>query len=244
MPLEPDLWTRGSNSLHARYEASVAFSLPAYRVGSLPSETQLRRDLLDSVRTYRALVADPGLRLEDFVAVDAPEPATVKVVELPFVPEDVAPRGKGAGGRSKRPGGKAANKIGRQGEELALQFEIDRLTDAGRSDLALAVQPDFKIGSYPGWDITSFELDGAHRFIEVKSTVAARLPAVDFTVHEWDIARRPRTHDHYWLYLFTKDFSNKPEVRVVRDPAMRVAAQELSVEPSAYELTLGRRVPD
>ena len=61
--------------------------------------------------------------------------------------------------------------LGLKGEMFVLALERDRLTAAGRKDLAnKIVHTSQEIGDGAGYDITSYDLDGSLRHIEVKTT--------------------------------------------------------------------------
>jgi hypothetical protein len=61
--------------------------------------------------------------------------------------------------------------LGKQGEELVFKYERSRLLGAGRDDLASKLEwTSVERGDGAGYDIRSFELDGADRLIEVKTT--------------------------------------------------------------------------
>ena len=61
--------------------------------------------------------------------------------------------------------------LGRAGEKWCLEFERNRLSKAGRDDLALQIEwVSVDGGDGAGYDILSFELDGTPRRIEVKTT--------------------------------------------------------------------------
>jgi hypothetical protein len=61
--------------------------------------------------------------------------------------------------------------LGRAGEELALRFERERLTKIGKTRLANDIRHVSALeGDHLGYDILSFEPDGAKRLIEVKTT--------------------------------------------------------------------------
>lgn len=61
--------------------------------------------------------------------------------------------------------------LGLKGEMLVIKYEKERLIKAGRSDLAEKIIHVSQIeGDSAGYDIRSYESDGAHRFIEVKTT--------------------------------------------------------------------------
>jgi len=62
--------------------------------------------------------------------------------------------------------------LGRNGEELVLTHERERLARVGRDDLARKIRwVSEEDGDGDGYDIASFEPDGRERLIEVKTTV-------------------------------------------------------------------------
>jgi hypothetical protein len=61
--------------------------------------------------------------------------------------------------------------LGTAGEEFVLQFERARLAEADRGDLAEQIEWTSRdLDAWAGFDIRSFETNGADRFIEVKTT--------------------------------------------------------------------------
>jgi len=90
---------------------------------------------------------------------------------------------------------KLRHAAGTLAEECALRHEKERLCAEGRPDLASAVQ---YVGQYPsrGYDIRSFDSNGAERFVEVKNV--SRATRFYLSIGEW---RRSRELDNYWFYL-------------------------------------------
>jgi hypothetical protein len=65
--------------------------------------------------------------------------------------------------------------LGLAGEELVIKFEQYRLTKEGRDRLAAKVEHVSKTqGDGLGFDVLSFDADGAERYIEVKTTTFAK----------------------------------------------------------------------
>lgn len=60
--------------------------------------------------------------------------------------------------------------LGDLGEMIVMHYEITKLTNAGRSDLAKKVEQISKIDDGAGYDIHSFTEDGKELYIEVKTT--------------------------------------------------------------------------
>ena len=69
--------------------------------------------------------------------------------------------------------------IGNAGEDKVVEYEKERLTKAGRSDLAAMVTTTRRtISNAARYDVHSYEEDGRARYIEVKTTTGAKI--VDF----------------------------------------------------------------
>lgn len=106
--------------------------------------------------------------------------------------------------------------LGRAGEEAVFFAEQQRLRDADRADLARRVrwtaQED---GDGAGYDIASFELSGAERLIEVKTTTGAERTPFFLTRNEEALSReRPDAFRLYRLY----DFRQSPRVFTLTPP--------------------------
>jgi Domain of unknown function (DUF3883) len=80
----------------------------------------------------------------------------------------------------------AANRaLGQKGEEFVVEFERKRLHDGGQRDLVKQIEWTAKVkGDGAGYDIQSFNLDGRHRLIEVKTTGLGKYFPFNVTVNE------------------------------------------------------------
>ena len=94
--------------------------------------------------------------------------------------------------------------LGLKGEELVLHHERQRLSDAGRTDLARKVEwTSQERGDGAGYDIRSFELNGADRLIEVKTTNGAALTPFFLSENERAFSEeRPDAFTLLRLYSF------------------------------------------
>ena len=89
--------------------------------------------------------------------------------------------------------------LGNAGELFTLNFERARLIHAGKESLAAKIEHTAKVrGDHAGYDILSFEISGAERLIEVKTTKYG----VDtpFFVTRNEKATSERHASHYQLY--------------------------------------------
>jgi hypothetical protein len=98
----------------------------------------------------------------------------------------------------------AANRsLGLAGEMLILDYERARLIHAGKESLAAKVEHTSQVrGDQEGYDILSFEQNGAERLIEVKTTKYVGETPFFITRNELSVSRNHS--DQYHLYrLFT-----------------------------------------
>jgi len=109
---------------------------------------------------------------------------------------------------------RAAARNGALGEFLVLEYERKRLVRAKRADLAAMVRWTSKENVAAGFDISSFEIDGSQRFVEVKASVGAAKRFM-ITRNEWRVAQIE--NDRYWIYLVTNINSN-PEILPLQNP--------------------------
>ena len=105
----------------------------------------------------------------------------------------------------------AANRsLGMAGEEFVVQFEHWRLVELGQKRLADKVQHISKVlGDGLGYDVLSFETDGAERLIEVKTTTFGK--STPFFVSRGELALSRQAKDQFHLYrLF--EFRKEPRM--------------------------------
>ncbi|MFO0961540.1 MAG: DUF3883 domain-containing protein [Phycisphaerales bacterium] len=118
--------------------------------------------------------------------------------------------------------------LGRVGEELVLESERERLRRAGREDLARQVRHvAVEEGDGLGYDIASFDPEGAPKLIEVKATRAG--VATPFLVSRNEVqfsAENPRT------FVLTRVFGliERPQAFELRGPLERTCA----LDPATY----------
>lgn len=130
-----------------------------------------------------------------------PEPSNVpnqaqerRIVRVDFVARDAQNR-----------------RLGRLGEEWALEFEARRLHDIERRpDLSSMIRHVSALdGDGAGYDIASFDADGSPRLIEVKTTGLGK--SFPFYVSANEVAVSARNPDRYQLYRVF-EFSKQPKV--------------------------------
>jgi len=97
--------------------------------------------------------------------------------------------------------------LGNAGEEVVMDFEHARLWKAGRKELAEQVERiSTSRGDHVGYDIHSFEEDGAPRLIEVKTTRLSAMTPFYASRNEVRFSDENRQEYHlYRLYRFEKE---------------------------------------
>lgn len=113
--------------------------------------------------------------------------------------------------------------IGRLAEGRALEGEKQRLTRAGHPELASRVRDVSQTHSL-GYDIASFETDGAPRHIEVKA-VSGRGSRMEFYVTENELPKS-RELPNYWFYLVRGYDGLQPRIECL--PALKLPKTALA----------------
>jgi hypothetical protein len=100
--------------------------------------------------------------------------------------------------------------LGRAGEAFVVDFERRRLARAGRDDLARDVRWVADLdGDGFGYDVRSFEPDGAERLLEIKTTCGNERTPFWMTKRECDVATEQRD-----IYRVRRVFHFRNEVRM------------------------------
>ncbi|OSZ65923.1 DUF3427 domain-containing protein [Hydrogenophaga sp. IBVHS2] len=126
-------------------------------------------------------------------------------------------------------------KLGLKGELLVLKYEQDRLRVGGRPDLADKVTHTSVVeGDGAGYDITSYDLDGQPRLIEVKTTRGGSRTSFFISPNELSCsARNPQHYYLYRLYSFNEDSDSACSYVLTGDLSM-----QLRLLPTAYRADL------
>jgi hypothetical protein len=110
----------------------------------------------------------------------------------------------------------ACRRLGRSGEEVVLAFERQQLREAGRDDLAEAVEQVSQTeGDGTGYDILSYTPDEAKKYIEVKTTNYAN--TTSFLITDNEVAFSASEPERYHLYLLF-EFGSGPKLYVLPGP--------------------------
>ncbi|MCV7419322.1 DUF3883 domain-containing protein [Mycobacterium yunnanensis] len=111
----------------------------------------------------------------------------------------------------------ANRKLGLAGEFAVVAYEKARLVLEGRPDLAEGVMHESVTrGDGLGYDVRSFDSDGADRYIEVKTTMQGR--EVPFFVSRYEVAASTYFDEKYYLYRLFKYGSTDQGMYVIRGP--------------------------
>jgi len=106
--------------------------------------------------------------------------------------------------------------LGRAGESFVVEFEKHRLTKENRADLARKVRwTAAEDGDGAGYDVTSFNLEGGPRLIEVKTTNGSARTPFFLTRNEFEIARQLPTQ---WQIYRVHLFATGPRIFAVSPP--------------------------
>lgn len=121
--------------------------------------------------------------------------------------------------------------LGAKGEAWVLTYERARLVREGKEQLADRVeQVSVTIGASEGFDIRSFERNGADRFIEVKTTAGPIGMGFFVSPNEVEISRAHEARYHlYRPFSFNRD----PHLFIVRgrlDRTCRLEASEFRAQ--------------
>lgn len=126
--------------------------------------------------------------------------------------------------------------LGLKGELLVITHEKERLVKAGRADLADKIIHVSQIeGDSAGYDIRSYEPDGAYRFIEVKTTRGGA--ATSFFISPNELAFSAQNPDSYVLFRLYEfdDESGSAKTYLLTGNV----ATHLLLEPTAFRASVG-----
>jgi hypothetical protein len=99
--------------------------------------------------------------------------------------------------------------LGRAGEELVMEFEHQRLWQAGNKNLAERIEHVASKTDGHGFDILSFETDGRERLVEVKTTRFGQMTPFFASNNEVEVSDK-RSVEYHVYRLF--DFSKSPRL--------------------------------
>lgn len=184
----------------------IAGYRPAFNYQALLFDVVEDRVLADALfdQAARSAVEQPAIAPADVdfssIVVPTPIPDCVK--------EPRAPTYARRGVLRDYLGREAANRaLGAAGELLVVEYEQHRLWDAGKKRLSNRVEHVANTkGDGLGYDVLSFDENGAERFIEVKTTAFGDLTPFFITRNEVRFSEEERDHFHlYRLFAFRRE---------------------------------------
>lgn len=117
---------------------------------------------------------------------------------------------------------------GRRAEELVIDFECQRLQEAGKQDLAAKVE-DYSNRYSKGFDVLSWNEDGTERNIEVKSSSSN-----SFIITRNEL-RKSKENPNYWIYIVNEK-KDEVQIKQIKTPALEDESQ-FRLEPKDYYVT-------
>ncbi|MDZ4803283.1 MAG: DUF3883 domain-containing protein [Candidatus Eisenbacteria bacterium] len=118
--------------------------------------------------------------------------------------------------------------LGAAGEEFVMRFEIERLKQAGKNEIAEQVVHVSKtIGDGAGYDIHSFDDEAQVRLIEVKTTAFGQ--STPFYISQAEATFSQANDSEYWIYRVFA-FRTSPRLFCVKGDV----SQQFSLSPSVY----------
>ena len=126
--------------------------------------------------------------------------------------------------------------LGRAGEQWAIEYEHQRLTDEGKADLFQKVDwISDRLGDGAGYDILSYDSPSLARYIEVKTTNGAHGSSFIISRNELEFSRE--VGDAFFLYRVFQ-FRRCPSLYVLRGDV----SKQVNLEPIDYRASFRRVV--
>jgi hypothetical protein len=126
--------------------------------------------------------------------------------------------------------------LGLKGELLVIAHEKDQLIKVGRLDLAEKIVHVSQVeGDSAGYDIRSFESNGKHKFIEVKTTRGDA--TTSFFISPIEISFSAKNEENYVLFRLYEfdDDSGSAKTYLLKGNM----SEQLTLEPTAFRAKLG-----
>ena len=211
--------TDGSIEFKHQNISAVLTQLGLPRIRGYVPAWNFQGAIVDAIGRYLELDSDPvPLKASrSFGFADTPS----LFESTPPAPLSISPKAKTAFERVARKFDPALRDqlnraLGLAGEELIYEREKQLLIDADRKDLARKVRwVSREDGDGAGYDIRSYDMAGAERWIEVKTTRGGSTTPFYLTRNENEVAKeRPEAFRLYRLH----DFSQKPGLFTLTPP--------------------------
>src|SRR5262249_55627249 len=155
-----------------------------------------------------SILRDIGLTLEVVPPAQPPTTSTNGPGLVKTTPPQIAPKGIGTPLETKLFRARKLDyvresardkRIGRAGELLVLDYEIEGLLNAGKPELAEKLRHVAEVeGDGAGYDIESYDSDGTRKYIEVKTTTGNQSGEFYITANELQFSRQHS--NEFYLY--------------------------------------------
>jgi len=241
--------TGSSRNLNLLFEKGSIFS-KEYNIDNI-NESELKNDIKNYIKIYDQIVKDPksdnfDIAAETFIKTknkiqenNSSDKLKYDYEVKEFEPRERVPRviNKSTIYRAKRKKRAEDSKtIGLMGEEHVYNYEYLRLLHNNRKDLAEKVYKNCDNNDFPGWDITSYHLDGSEKFIEVKSSKKSK-KSFTITSNEWDAAKKEK--DKYYIYIVNNALTKDIKINeIIRNPIKLVEEDKIILEIAEYDLKI------
>ena len=188
------------------------------------SHSDMVRQVVDAMEEVKA----PGEKTFKAVVVHPPPVELVAKVESD-APRVRLPRKVDFAARDE-----SNRKLGRAGEQWAIEFEHQRLADAGLPELLQRLDwVSDRLGDGAGYDILSYDAPGEPRYIEVKTTNGAHASSFVISRNELDFSQE--VGDAFFLYRLFQ-FRQSPSLYMLRGDV----SKQLHIEAIDYRASFRR----
>ena len=134
-------------------------------------------------------------------------------------------------------GNKDSSRTGKIGEEFVAEWEKNNLLKHNKIEFANKIDMHCKKKEYPGYDITSYGIDGKKKFIEVKSTKGNLINKFIMTDNEWKAAEKEG--ENYYLYFVINVGTDKIKISsFIRNPVSWLKKGNLSKESKSFQISI------
>ena len=124
-------------------------------------------------------------------------------------------------------------RIGLKGEIHVVKMEQEKLTSAGRNDLANKVRLVSADATF-GYDILSFDVNGAEIHIEVKTTTRTKETDMGFWLSENE--RKVALEDGHWCICRVWDIDVNPQIEFLGN-IVQLESENWEIKPSAWRVS-------
>ena len=126
-------------------------------------------------------------------------------------------------------------KLGDRGESVVKIAEENYLKRFGREDLIKKINQVSRYDDSLGYDILSFEEDGAKKYIEVKST-KSKVGTANFLISENQI-RKSKSKVNFYVYVVFEANQKKPIIWRIKNP-FNQPQNKVKITPISYRVVI------